>query len=166
MRWPFSNWRRSAAGGDDSPPGEHAGGAIAPDPAAASADAGPRPAAWRELAPIQRAVTAAPLTAPSVEFARDLAGRRQPDPMISPLGHAITTGGPVGLVSGIATPLVQRAIGDGGIRRTGALPAPASPDRGRGMVRRTTTSVVLPRPGATRAADPGDSSRGERGTRR
>ena len=158
MRWPFSNWRRGAAGGDDPPPREHANGAIAPAPATASPDAGPGPAAWRGLPPIQRAVTSTPLTAPSLEFARDLAGRRLPDPMISPLGHAITTGGPAGLVSGIATPLVQRATGDGGTRRAGALPAPAPHDHSRAATRRPTTSVALPRPGTTPAADPNDSS--------
>ena len=158
MRWPFSNWRRSAGGGDDPPPDEHADGAITPDPSAASPDTGGGPAAWRELPPIQRAVSAAPLTAPSVEFARDLAGRRQPDPMISSLGHAITTGGPAGLVSGIATPLVQRAAAGVDRQRASALPAPAAPDRARGAIRRTTTSAVLPRAGAAPAADPGDSA--------
>ena len=116
MRWPFANWLRGAPGRDDPTPGASMAARSAADP---EPGAGPgsvsRPAAWRDLPPLQRAVGAAPLTAPSAVFARDLASRRTPDPMLAPLGHDVTADGPAGLVSGIAVPLVQRAA-----RGTGA----------------------------------------------
>ncbi|MDR3545804.1 MAG: hypothetical protein P4L30_08590, partial [Candidatus Limnocylindrales bacterium] len=114
MRWPFRSWLRGTAGlEDDSPgaPGTSMPGTSTPE---ADTDAGAppageaRPAAWRELAPVQRAVGETPVTAPSTAFARGLAGRRVPEPMLAPLAHDMTADGPAGLVSGIAVPLVQR----------------------------------------------------------
>ena len=143
MRWPFANWLRGAPGGDDTSPGASAaaGSAAAPDPGPGPR-AALRQAAWRDVPPLRRAVGAAPLTAPSTAFARDLAGRRAPDPMIGPLGHDLTADGPAGLVSGIAVPLVQRAPSGSGGRPVPALPAPAAFERGRPTARRTVTSVA------------------------
>lgn len=153
MRWPFTNWLRGGPGRDDPSPGagEAAPNAPAPDNTA-TPDPGPRaearPAAWRDLPPVQRAVGAAPLTAPSAAFARDLAGRRAPDPMLGPLGHDVTAGGPAGLVGGITVPLVQRTLA-GPDARPAALPTPAAPGLGRPMAQRLVTSVVaLPPRGA------------------
>ena len=143
MRWPFVNWLRAAPGRDDPSPDASEAARTAADP-----DPGPdprivaRPAAWRDLPPLQRAVGAAPLTAPSAVFARDLAGRRAPDPMLGPLGHDITADGPAGLVSGIAVPLVQRAPSGSDGRPAPALPAPAAPVRGRPTTQRATISFA------------------------
>ncbi len=141
MRWPFTKWLRGAPAGDDPPPGasEPAGSAVAREPVPGTL-AVARPAAWREVPPLQRAVGAAPLTAPSAAFARDLAGRRTPDPMLMPLGHDLAADGPAGLVSGIAVPLVQRAPHRSDGRPVPALPAPVAFERGRQTARHSVTS--------------------------
>ena len=148
MRWPFANWLRGAPGGDDPSPSANIGAGSAgtrdpgPSPRAAA-----RPAAWRDAPPLQRAVGEAPLTAPSAAFARDLAGRRTPEPMLAPLGHDLTADGPAGMVSGIAVPLVQRApLGSDG-RPVPALPPSAAPGRGRPTARRAVASVATMPPG-------------------
>ena len=142
MRWPFMNWLRGAPGGDDPAPG-------APEAAPAEAsDFRPgarveaRPAAWRELPPVQRTVGDVPLTAPSTAFARDLASRRAPDPILRPLGHDVTADGPGGLVSGIAVPLVQRAPSGSEPQVTQPLPKPMVPGRGRPTTQRAATTVA------------------------
>ncbi len=163
MRWPFANWLRGAPAGTTRRPvrASAAGSAVAPEPVP-----GPRvvarPAAWREVPPLQRAVGAAPLTAPSVAFARDLAGRRTPDPMLVPLGHDLAADGPAGLVSGIAVPLVQRAP----LRLRSAGPSPRYPapvafGRGRQTARRSVTSAaaMAAESKAWRARPPGPRSR-------
>jgi hypothetical protein len=89
MRWPF-----------------HFGKA-----AGAESKATPKPAApplrrdWASLAPIQRAVGEAPLTAASLEFGRSLAGSEEPALSLEPLGHHRSREGPQGLVTGIANPI-------------------------------------------------------------
>lgn len=149
MRWPFMNWLRGAPGRDDPAPDalESAPGALesvpfaAPDPAA-DARVEPRPAAWRELPPVQRTFGAAPLTAPTTAFARDLASRREPDPILEPLGHDVTSDGPAGLVSGIAVPLVQRTSAGSHPRANPPLPSPLAPARGRPTLQRGVTTVA------------------------
>lgn len=151
MRWPLPNWLRGVAGRDDPSLGRADGARAAPGP-----DPGPIPGpdrdagrvAWRELPPVQRAVGAAPLTAPSAEFARGLAGRRVPDLMLAPLGHDVTADGPAGLVSGIAMPLVQRAAVSADPGSFAAVP-PVARGRARPTAQRLlTTSATLPRSGA------------------
>ena len=159
MRWPFMNWLRGAPGRDDPAPGAPEGAPAAPAGGlSAQPDPGPgpraesRPAAWRDLAPVQRTVGAAPLTAPSAAFARDLASRRAPDPILVPLGHDVTSDGPAGLVSGITVPLVQRAPSGSDPRVAPPMPSATAPRRGRPSVQRGVTTVAtLPRRGA---ADP------------
>src|ERR1700690_2372825 len=134
-----------------------------------------RPAAWRELAPVQRAVGETPVTAPSTAFARGLAGRRGPEPMLAPLApacrragpgrgvpepmlaplaHDMTADGPAGLVSGIAVPLVQRQASGADPRPTSAMPAAAAADRARSRPRGTLTTVArLPMADGERATD-------------
>jgi hypothetical protein len=132
-----------------------------------------RPAAWRDLSPVQRAVGETPVTAPTTAFARGLAGRRVPDPMLAPLAHDMTADGPAGLVSGIAVPLVQRLPSGADVRATPGLPAAAAADRARSRPRGTVTTVAA-RPPLTdgesavddashdRApAGPGDVARGQ-----
>ena len=148
MRWPFTSWLRGAAGGEDASPG--APGTAMPgtstsdtDDAAGPAPAGEaRPAAWRELSPVQRAIGETPVTAPSAAFARGLAGRRVPDPMLAPLAHDMTADGPAGLVSGIAVPLVQRLPSGADVRVTPGLPAAAAADRARSRARGTVTTIA------------------------
>ena len=164
MRWPFTSWLRGTAGlEDDSPgaPGTSMPGTSTPE-ADTDADAPPageaRPAAWRELAPVQRAVGETPVTAPSTAFARGLAGRRVPEPMLAPLAHDMTADGPAGLVSGIAVPLVQRQASGADPRPTSAMPAAAAADRARSRPRGTLTTVArLPMADGERATD--DASR-------
>ena len=109
MRWPFSllfRGDRDAPAAADGP----AGGAVAPAGGSTRVPAPSlRPAAWKGLAPVQRTVADAPLTAPAGPFARGLASRRAPDPILRPLAHDVTADGPAGLVSGIASPLVVPA---------------------------------------------------------
>ncbi len=157
MRWPFSSWLRGASGRDDPAPGADADAPsaerdAAPGPSVRGPGAEARRAAWRDLPAVQRTVGAAPLTAPSTAFARDLASRDAPDPILRPLGHDVTADGPAGLVSGIAVPLVQRALAVPGSRATPALPSPAAPARGRPTAQRGSTTVAaLPLRGATDA---------------
>ena len=153
MRWPFANWLRGAPGRDDPSPGarDAVPSRAGPDPGRGSVA---RPAAWRDMPPLQRAVGATPLTAPSAIFAHDLAGRRAPNPILSPLGHDVTADGPVGLVSGIAVPLVQHAPPGSSRRPAPALPAPAAAGRGRPTARRAATSV------AARPSDVADDAAG------
>ncbi len=164
MRWPFTKWLRGAPAGDDPSPGasEPAGSAVAPEPVPGPL-AMARPTAWREAPPLQRAVGAAPLTAPSAAFARDLAGRRTPDPMLVPLGHDLAADGPAGLVSGIAVPLVQRAPSSSDGRPVPALPAPVAFERGRQTARRSVTPAAAWPPSdgvesATTAAAPEETA--------
>ncbi len=106
MRWPFS---LLFPGDRDAPAAAdgRAGGSGAPAGGEANVPAAPpRPAAWRGMAPVQRTVGSAPLTAPAGPFARALASRRRPDPILRPLAHDVAADGPAGLVSGIAAPLV------------------------------------------------------------
>lgn len=162
MRWPFMNWLRGAPGRDDPAPG--ASEAVPPPaspPAAPDQGPGPRvatrPAAWRDLPPVQRATGAPPLTAPSAAFVRDLAGRHSPDPMLAPLGHDVTVDGPAGLVSGIAVPLVQRTRPGSDAAAAPALPAHAAPGRSRSTAQRTVTSVASAPPGGGAGNRPGDA---------
>jgi hypothetical protein len=156
VRWPFANLLRGARGGGDPTPGPGEG---ARSPAEPDPGSGPssvvRPAAWHDLPPVQRAVGVAPLTAPSADFARSLAGRRAPEPMLAPLGHDVTVDGPAGLVSGIAVPLVQRAPSGPAERPVPVLPAPPAAGRGRPTARRTVTSVAAwpPSDAADKTAD-------------
>ena len=94
MRWPFHFG--NAARADD-----HASAAQPPAP--------PRPRDWASLAPIQRAIDDAPLTAPSIEFSRSLAGSNEPPLHLETLGHHRTPDGPRGLVVGIANPIESYA---------------------------------------------------------
>ena len=154
MRWPFTSWLRGAGGREDASPG--APETSMPETSSGEADdaAGPgpageaRPAAWRELSPVQRAVGETPVTAPSTAFARGLAGRRVPDPMLAPLAHDMTADGPAGLVSGIAVPLVQRLPTGADPRPTPGLPAAAAGDRARSRTRGTVTTVAARPPTA------------------
>ncbi len=146
MRWPFTNLFRGAAAREDA---SSAGIETASPGADEPADPGPagesRPAAWRDLPPVQRAVGAAPVTAPSTAFARGLAGRRVPDPMLAPLAHDMMADGPAGLVSGLAVPLVPRAPSVSDPRSAADLPAPAA-DRMRPRPRGTvSTAAASPR---------------------
>ncbi len=167
MRWPFARLapRQDGQGGSLACLGRRrarrAGWRTIGCAGCARADApvpepGPNPGpdpgagrtAWRDLPPLQRAVGAAPLTAPSAEFARDLAGRRAPDLMVAPLGHDVTADGPAGLVSGIAVPLVQRAAVNADPRSSVAAP-PATRGRHRPTAQRgLTTTATLPSSGA------------------
>ena len=164
MRWPFTNWLRGAAGRDDPSPG--ASETAAPGGSTPEADdaAGPgpagelRPAAWRELPPVQRAVGETSFTAPSTAFARSLAGRRVPDPMLAPLAHDLTADGPAGLVSGIAVPLVQRLPSGADPRSTPGMPAPAAGDPARSRRRGTVTNVAARPPLADREGPADDAS--------
>ena len=147
MRWPFIDWLRGAPGRDDPAPGAPETMPGAPETAPSAAPdrvAGPRveprPAAWRELPPVQRTVGAAPLTAPSMTFARDLSSRREPPPILGPLGHDVTADGPAGLVSGIAAPLVQRA--SAGSVPPASPPLPSAPARSRPTLQRAVTTVA------------------------
>jgi hypothetical protein len=87
-----------------------AGGSASSSPSAAAAP-GPAPVpverprrpAWRDAPPIQRSVAPAPLTARTVDFARDLTAH-QPAPLaLEPLGHEVHADAPSGRVSGLAT---------------------------------------------------------------
>ncbi len=142
MRWPFTNLFRGAAARDD---GSSAGIETAPPGADEPTGPGPaaesRPAAWRALPPVQRAVGAAPVTAPSTAFARGLAGRRAPDPMVAPLAHDMLADGPAGMVSGLAVPLVPRASSVSDPRSAADLPAPAA-DRMRPRARGTVSTAA------------------------
>jgi hypothetical protein len=112
-----------------------------------------RPAAWPSLAPIQRTVGEVPLTAPTVDFGRDLAGLRRPDLILRPLGHDVAADGPAGLVSGIATPLAAGPIVAGPLGATAdqaALPPLPASSAPRGVQRRarTVSAARAPTPGA------------------
>jgi hypothetical protein len=84
MRWPFLFGRGSAA--KDS---------HAPEPRASIRD-------WASLPAIQRAVGELQLTAPPAPFVQSLAGTREPDLSLEPLGHHVSLEGPSGLVTGLA----------------------------------------------------------------
>ena len=94
MRWPFHFGNAARADKDSS---------------AAEPPAPPRRRDWASLAPIQRAIGDAPLTAPSVEFSRSLAGSDEPPLHLETLGHHRTLDGPQGLVMGIANPIESYA---------------------------------------------------------
>lgn len=93
MRWPF-----------------HFGKAAGAESAAASEPAAPtRRRDWESLAPIQRAVGDAPLTAASLEFSQALAGSEAPPLSLEKLGHHRSPDGPDGLVIGLADPIATYA---------------------------------------------------------
>ena len=94
MRWPFHFGNAARADGDAS---------VAEPPAP------PRRREWASLAPIQRAIGDAPLTAPSLEFSRSLAGSDEAPLHLETLGHHRTPDGPPGLVMGIANPIESYA---------------------------------------------------------
>jgi len=140
VRWPLSLLFR---GDRDAPP---PGDATAMRPGEPGTTAAPeagvpsRPADWRSLPPIQRSVGAAPLTAWTVPFGRELAGLRSPDPILRPLAHDLAADGPAGLVSGIATPLVAR----GAPAAAPADHADLPPPRGAQRRARTVSDAPLP----------------------
>lgn len=84
MRWPFLFGRASAANGSQK----------APAPTALRE--------WASLPAIQRVLGEPQLTAASSEFVHSLAGTRDPDLSLEPLGHHVSLEAPSGLVSGIA----------------------------------------------------------------
>ena len=59
---------------------------------------------WKFQPPVQRAIGQHPLTAPSDEFARQLATHQDPSVVSRTLGHHVSMDGPAGLVLAIATP--------------------------------------------------------------
>jgi hypothetical protein len=147
VRWPFANWLRGAPGGHEPSPGGSGAALASAEPHSALGAQAVLPADdWRDLPALRGTIGAAPITAKAEDFARGLAGRRTPEPTLAPLGHDVIAGGPAGLVSGIAMPLVQRATSKADERAAPALPAPAAPGHGRSPVRRLVTSAAtLPR---------------------
>lgn len=93
MRWPFHFGKAARADGDAVP----------------QAAAPPRRRDWASVAPIQRAIGDAPLTAHSLEFRRSLAGSEAPPLSLETLGHHRSPEGPQGLVMGIADPIATYA---------------------------------------------------------
>ena len=81
MRWPFHFGKAARADGN-----------AAPQPAAPA-----QRRDWASLAPIQRAIGDPPLTAPSLEFSRSLAGSEEPALSLETLGHHSSPDGPLGL---------------------------------------------------------------------
>ncbi|HEY4867158.1 MAG TPA: hypothetical protein VIK45_16785 [Candidatus Dormibacteraeota bacterium] len=84
-------------------------------PSGAPASAAPARASghdWAALPPIQRTAADLELTAPALEFARELPGPHGQRLMLQPLGHARTPEAPQGLVAGLASAVpVQRYSG-------------------------------------------------------
>lgn len=114
MRWPLSWFFRAAA---EPPPAEGAApGSRSPGEGPAGPDTGPpggaqsqASGAWHELPALRPTVARLELTAPTEPFQRDLAVNREPEPVLGHLGHDVRADGPVGLVSGLARPIVVPA---------------------------------------------------------
>jgi hypothetical protein len=146
VRWPFKlPFRGTPESGPDVPASARDDAAAGRDDAVAGrehAAVGPAEgaeAAWADLPPIGRTVEPAPLTADSSDFASGLAGSHTPDPILRPLGHDVTADGPGGLVSGLASPILDTrprttggadlpaaAPGSTRVRRAGGRPTAAS----------------------------------------
>ena len=160
MRWP--SWlhlpggpgRAASDDGRDAPSDDAAPGGGAPAEAGPPAVPVARPTgAWQHVAPVQRAVSDAPLTAPALPFARALATQHPPEPMIQPLGHDVLADGPGGLVGGLARPLAMPLApaspgAAAGASGNAPLPAPRAVDgshaAGRPGQRITVSRAALP----------------------
>ncbi|MEV4759051.1 hypothetical protein AB0J86_28695 [Micromonospora sp. NPDC049559] len=101
----------------------------------------PAPPAWRSLPPIQRTLADDPLLTPRDQFGGSLAAWRDPS-FLSPLGHAVGTGEPAGVLHDLAVPVPPSPVAVGRDAEPPlAIPPPAVPARPAAVQRQVATAV-------------------------
>ena len=150
LRWPFSHGTPGegpapSATGADPAPGSAAAASLSGVPASGAPGStfSPPTGAWSTLPPIQRALGAAPVVAPSKPFLAGVPGHTPLPPIVQPLGHERAATAPPGLLvahvspvpsltssAPLATRPVQRhpASAPAGRDRAEAWPEPPPPE--------------------------------------